>query len=131
MFIDTTEIQGKPSYEMYLAGQEGFLHINLDKGYWQGREGGGAMIFHTRFPDKFDSLILAWKQYYPDSLYQKLLQMKDFEVGEVAIHHKKDSLSPVKPSFYPVFVSFSAGGYRNWGIPDIAISKRHYHEAVC
>src|SRR5699024_5489435 len=49
LFQDTT-MYSKPSYDIYLTGQEAFLHISLAKEYWNNKAGSGVMIFQTRKP---------------------------------------------------------------------------------
>jgi len=121
VFVDTASISGKQSIELYLLGQETFLHFNLDKGFWENRKGGGAVVFQSRYPDKFDSIIMSWQQHYPDSLYRKMVKNEDVEVGEVAIYQKRDSSLPAKPSFFPVILSFTRETVRKWGFSDSAI----------
>ncbi|MCF1716337.1 hypothetical protein L0U88_16970 [Flavihumibacter sp. RY-1] len=104
IFVDSSFINGKPSTEIYLLGQETFLHINLNQGYWENRTGGGGIVFQSRFPDNMDSITNAWQQFYPDSiLIRKVKSGAGDEVSEVAIYSKRDSASPVVPSFYPFF----------------------------
>lgn len=124
IFLDTSEILGKQSIELFLLGQETFLHFNLNKGIWQNKTGGGAITFQSRYPDKFDSLILGWQQHYADSLYRKTVKTgSGDEVGEIAIFTKRDSLTPIAPSFYTVLLSFTRASYYNWGFSDSTIAK--------
>ena len=123
VFVDTAEVAGKPSIELFLLGQETFLHINQTKGYWKDKMGGGALVFQSRFPDKIDSLRMAWNQFYKDSFYYKTVNSGGNEVNELAIFKKRDSLAPVLPSFYTVLLSFSRGSYHNWGYADSVIDK--------
>jgi hypothetical protein len=119
---DTT-MYSKPSYDIYLMGQEAFLHISLAKEYWENKAGSGAMIFQTRRPGKSDSLHLAWKKFHNDSLGHHTFKGLDFELGEIYPYRKKDSLKPVEPKFTPILTSYSAQGYKNWGFNDSVINN--------
>jgi hypothetical protein len=124
IFVDSSSINGKPSTEIYMLGQETFLHINLNQGYWENRTGGGGIIFQSRFPDNLDSIANAWQEFYPDSiLRRKVKTSAGDEVSEVAIYSKRDSASPVVPAFYPVFLSFSRSSYLNWGFTNEKINQ--------
>jgi len=123
-FVDTSAINGKPSIELYLLGQETFLHINLNKGYWENRTGGAGIIFQSRFPDNMDSIANAWQQFYPDSIVRKQVKSSaGDEVGEVFTYSKRDSANPVAPEIYPVFLSFSRSSYLNWGFTNEKINQ--------
>lgn len=123
-FVDTSAINGKPSIELYLLGQETFLHINLNKGYWENRTGGGGIIFQSRFPDNLDSIANAWQQFYPDSIIRRNVKFSaGNEVAELAPYSKRDSASPVVPSVYPVLLSFSRPSYLNWGFTNEQINQ--------
>jgi hypothetical protein len=118
---DTTKY-AKPSYDIYLLGSEAFLHISLAKEYWKNKEGSGVMIFQTKRPGKHDSLLLAWKQFYKDSLNATSFKGGDFNTDEVLPYRKKDSLKPVEPNFTPILMSYSMLGYKNWGFSDSIIT---------
>ena len=113
----------KPSYDIYLTGQEAFLHISLAKEYWANKAGSGVMIFQTRRPGKEDSLLLAWKQYYHDSLNYHTFKGGDFELGEIMPYRKRDSSKPVQPNFTPILTSYSTQAYKNWGFNDSVITN--------
>jgi hypothetical protein len=113
----------KPSYDIYLLGQETFLHVSLAKEYWENKAGSGSMIFQTRRPGKADSLHLAWKQFHDDSLGHHTFKGADFELGEIYPYRGKNSLKPVEPKFTPIFTSYSAQGYKNWGFNDSVINN--------
>jgi hypothetical protein len=118
-----TTMYSKPSYDIYLLGQEAFLHISLAKEFWENKAGSGSMIFQTRRPGKSDSLHLAWKQFHNDSLGHHTFKGGDFELGEIYPFRKKDSLKPVEPEFTPFLTSYSAQGYKNWGFNDSVINN--------
>ena len=122
LFQDTT-MYSKPSYDIYLTGQEAFLHISLAKEYWNDKAGSGVMIFQTRRPGKDDSLLLAWKQYYHDSLNYHTFKGGDFELGEIMPYRKRDSSKPVQPNFTPILTSYSTQAYKNWGFNDSVITN--------
>lgn len=121
LYQDTT-MYSKPSYDIYLTGQEAFLHISLAKEYWNNKEGSGVMIFQTRKPGKEDSLLLAWKQFYNDSLNAHTFEGGDFTLGEIMPYRKKDSTKPVQPNFTPILSSYSTQAYKNWGFNDSIIN---------
>jgi hypothetical protein len=117
-FKDTVTYGGKPSYDLYLGGQQNFLHISLAKGYWQDKSGSGVLTFQTRRPDQKDSLYLTWKQYYSDSLFSHMYNGPDFNLGEVMVYEKKDSSKPPDPVFFSNLTSYSSQSYKNWGFGD-------------
>jgi Family of unknown function (DUF5829) len=119
---DTT-MYAKPSYDIYLLGIEAFLHVSLAKAYWENKAGSAVMIFQTRRPGKHDSLLLAWKQFYKDSLNATSFKGGDFNTGEVLPYRKKDSLKPAEPNFTPILMSYSVKGYKNWGFSDSIITN--------
>lgn len=119
---DTT-MYAKPSYDIYLLGIEAFLHISLAKEYWQNKAGSAVMIFQTRRPGKHDSLLLAWRQFYKDSLNFTSFKGGDFNTGEILPYRKKDSLKPAEPNFTPILMSYSVQGYKNWGFSDSIITN--------
>lgn len=119
---DTT-MYAKPSYDIYMLGSEAFLHISLAKAYWENKAGSAVMIFQTRRPGKHDSLLLAWKQFYKDSLNATSFKGGDFNTGEVLPYRKKDSLKPAEPNFTPILMSYSIKGYKNWGFSDSIITN--------
>lgn len=118
---DTT-MYTKPSYDIYLLGIEAFLHISLAKDYWENKAGSAVMIFQTRKPGKEDSLLLAWKQFYNDSLSSSSFKGGDFNTGEILPYRKKDSLKISEPNFTPILMSYSVQGYKNWGFSDSIIT---------
>ena len=120
LYQDTT-MYSKPSYDIYLLGQEAFLHISLAKEYWDNKAGSGVMIFQSRKPGKDDSLYNAWKQFYPDSLLHKTFKGGDFDLGEILPYRKKDTTRPASPGFTPILTSYSEQAYKNWGFNDSMI----------
>jgi len=118
---DTT-MYSKPSFDIYMLGREAFLHLSLDKEYWKNKAGSAVMIFQTRRPEKYDSLLLAWKQFYKDSLNATSYKGGDFNTGEILPYRKKDTLNPAKPNFTPILMSYSIQGYKNWGFSDSVIT---------
>ena len=122
LFQDTT-MYSKPSYDIYLTGQEAFLHISLAKEYWADKAGSGVMIFQTRKPGMDDSLRQAWKQFYSDSLVHHTFKGGDFELGEIMPYRKRDSSKPVQPNFTPILTSYSTQAYKNWGFNDSVITN--------
>jgi len=121
LFQDTT-MYSKPSYDIYLTGQEAFLHISLAKEYWNDKAGSGVMIFQTRKPGMDDYLNKAWKQFYKDSLNYHTFKGGDFELGEIMPYRKRDSSKTVQPNFTPILTSYSAQAYKNWGFNDSVIN---------
>ncbi len=123
VFSQDTTMYTKPSYDIYLTGREAFLHISLAKEFWENKAGSGVMIFQTQRPGKADSLQLAWKQFYSDSLYYHTFKGGDFELGEIMPYRKKDSTKPSQPNFTPILTSYSASSYKNWGFNDSVITN--------
>ena len=123
MSQDTVTYGDKPSYDIYLAGQQNFLHISLAKGYWQNKTGSGVLVFQTRKPDMKDSLLIAWKQYYPDSLADHVFKGDDFDLGEVMAYYPTGQGSDKSPVFFSNLTSYSQQSYKNWGISDSSISS--------
>ena len=121
MSQDTVTYGGKPSYDIYLAGQENFLHISLAKGYWQNKTGSGVLVFQTQKPDMKDSLLIAWKQYYTDSLSDHVFKGDNFDLGEVMAYYPAGQRSDARPIFFSNLTSYSQQSYRNWGISDSSI----------
>lgn len=80
------------------------------------------VIFPSRRPGKEDSLSLAWKQYYKDSLVAHTFEGGDFMLGEIMPYRKKDSTKSVQPNFTPILTSYSAQAYKNWGFNDSVIN---------
>lgn len=120
---DTVTYGGKPSYDTYLAGQENFLHISLAKGYWDNREGSGIVVFQTRKPDMNDSLLAAWKQYYPDSLSSHVFNGDGFELGEIMTYQPKEQQIKKKAIFFSNLTSYSKQSLMNWGMNDSLIAS--------
>lgn len=120
-FQDTVIYGSKPSYDLYLAGQENFLHISLTKGYWKGKSGSGVLVFQTRKPDMKDSLLIAWKQYYSDSLTSHVFNGPDFDLGEVMTYQPEVQDSIPQASFFSNLTSYSKRSLQNWGFNDSAI----------
>lgn len=123
VFFQDTTMYSKPSYDLYLLGSEAFLHISLAKEYWENKAGSGVMIFQTRKPEKHDSLLLAWKHYFKDSLSTKNFEGGDFLTGEVLPYRKKDPSKPAEPNFTPILMSYSVQGFKNWGFSDSIITN--------
>lgn len=119
---DTT-MYSTPSYDIYLLGREAFLHISLAKEYWENKAGSGVMIFQSRKPGKKDSLLMAWKQVYSDSLLVHTFEGGDFKLDEIMPYRKKDSSLAVEPRLTPILTSYSTQAYKNWGFNDSVISN--------
>lgn len=43
--LDTVHYGGKPSYDIYLLGNNNFMHLSLAKGYWDDQQKGGVIVF--------------------------------------------------------------------------------------
>lgn len=123
VFFQDTTLYSKPSYDLYMLGGEAFLHISLAEEYWENKAGSGVMIFQTRKPEKYDSLLLVWKHYFKDSLSTKNFEGGDFLTGEVLPYRKKDPAKPAEPNFTPILMSYSVQGYKNWGFSDSIITN--------
>jgi len=122
-FRDTVNYGGKPSYDIYLAGQENFFHISLAKGYWQDKAGSGGIVFQTRKPDMKDSLLITWKQYYTDSLTSHVFNGDGFDLGEVMTYRPKGEGSNKQSVFFSNLTSYSQQSLKNWGMNDSSIAK--------
>lgn len=122
-FQDTVTYGSKPSYDLYLAGQENFLHISLAKGYWKGKAGSGVLVFQTRKPDMKDSLLLAWRQYYSDSLTSHVFHGPDFDLGEVMTYQPEVQDTNLQATFFSNLTSYSKRSLQNWGFNDSAIAN--------
>lgn len=121
--LDTVFYGGKPSYDMYLAGQENFFHISLAKGYWQDKAGSGIIVFQTRKPDMQDSLLTTWKQYYTDSLTSHVFHGDGFDLGEVMTYRPKEQGSDKQAEFFSNLTSYSKKSLKNWGMNDSLIDE--------
>lgn len=119
---DTVEYGGKPSYDSYLAGQESFIHISLAKGYWEGRQGSGALVFQSALPDRMDPLRMAWQQHTTDSLITQVFKGEDFELGEVMVYRAEEENRQNGAQLRTYLTSFSEGGLKNWGMDDASIA---------
>lgn len=119
---DTT-MYSKPSYDLYMLGSEAFLHVSLAKEYWENMAGSAVMIFQTRRPGKGDSLRLAWKQFFNDSLDSHTFKGADFDLDEIMPYRKKDTTKTATPNFTSLLTSYSTQGYKNWGFNDSNISN--------
>lgn len=122
-FRDTVTYGGKPSYDIYLAGQENFLHISLAKGYWQDKAGSGIIVFQTRKPEMKDSLLNTWKQYYTDSLISHVFNGDDFDLGEILTYRPKGQGSDKQAVFFSNLTSYSQQSLKNWGMSDSSIAN--------
>jgi hypothetical protein len=120
-FQDTVTYGTKQSYDLYLTGQENFLHISLAKGYWKDKAGSGVLVFQTRKPDMKDSLLIAWRQFYSDSLTSHVFNGPDFDLGEVMTYQTEVQDSNKKASFFSNLTSYSKRSLENWGFNDSAI----------
>ena len=117
VFQDTVYYGEMPSFDTYIAGKEAFMHVSLSKGYWQGKEGSGIAVFQSRKAGKRDSLYLAWKQFYTDSINIHDYKGSDYTLGEVMAYHPQFKTSS-EPIFFMNLTSYSADSYRNWGFSD-------------
>ena len=122
-FRDTVIYGGKPSYDIYLAGQENFFHISLAKGYWQDKAGSGVIVFQTRKPEMKDSLLITWKQYYTDSLTSHVFNGDGFDLGEIMIYRPKGQASEKQTVFFSNLTSYSQQTLKNRGMNDSSIAN--------
>lgn len=76
------------------------------------------MIFQSEKPGQKDSLIIAWKQYYKDSIYAHTVKEEDFTLDEVMACYKLDTSKPAEANVFPILATYSADAYKNWGITD-------------
>lgn len=113
-----TKMYSKPSYDLYLLGQETFFHLSLAKEFWENMEGSGVIVFQSLNPGVGDSLLQAWQTHYADSLYFHTYEGSDFQFQEVMPNRKKNSESSKQANFTPILTSYTKESYLNWGFSE-------------
>ncbi|HEV8080016.1 MAG TPA: hypothetical protein VGP43_04840 [Chitinophagaceae bacterium] len=69
-----------------------------------------------------DSLLLAWKQFYKDSLIIHTYKGSEFILDEIMAWYKSDASKPKEASIFANLTSYSADAYHNWGITNSIIN---------
>lgn len=114
---DTT-MYSKPSYDLYLLGQETFLHFSLAKEFWDKMEGSGVLVFQSINPGMGDSLLQAWQTHHADSLYFHTYKGSDFQLEEIMPNRKINPEESKQANFTPILTSYTKESYLNWGFTE-------------
>ncbi len=119
-FFDTVMMGNQRSFDMFILGQENFLHFSQAREFYQNQAGGLNLIFQSKKPEMKDSLVNTWKKFTELALDVNISKGTGYTLFEVLPMYNWTNVS--HPRVIPFLTTYSFESYRTWGFGDSLIS---------
>ncbi len=115
-FSDTTNMAGKPSYDLFLIGRENFFHISEARGFYENQAGGLNVVMQSRKTGMKDSLMAAWKKFTESALEVNTSTGSGYQLDEILPLLNWKNLTQSR--IIPFISTYSSGMYEKIGLKD-------------
>jgi hypothetical protein len=115
-FHDTVLMGNQRSFDMYLLGQQNFLHFSQAREFYMNQAGGVNLIFQSKKPEMKDSLMATWKRFTEFALDVNTSKGTGYTLYEILPILNWTNV--INPRVVPFLSTYSFESYRTWGFAD-------------